>query len=91
MTPPAIETLHLRKVFGEKVAVEDLSLTVERGEVFGFLGPNGAGKTTSVKMLLGLVAPDRRRRPPVRPAALGDPAVRAGWASCPSTSASTTG
>jgi ABC-type multidrug transport system ATPase subunit len=53
----AIETTSLRKAFGEKVAVEDLSLQVERGEVFGFLGPNGAGKTTSVKMLLGLCAP----------------------------------
>jgi ABC-2 type transport system ATP-binding protein len=54
----AIHTQHLRKVFnGDKVAVADLSLTVERGEVFGFLGPNGAGKTTSVKMLLGLIAP----------------------------------
>jgi ABC-2 type transport system ATP-binding protein len=53
---PAIETQNLRKVFGEKVAVEDLTLTVERGEVFGFLGPNGAGKTTSVKMLLSLIS-----------------------------------
>ncbi len=54
---PAIETSHLRKEFGAKVAVTDLSLTVEQGEVFGFLGPNGAGKTTSVKMLLGLITP----------------------------------
>jgi len=53
----AIETTHLRKIFGSNVAVSDLTLTVERGEVFGFLGPNGAGKTTSVKMLLGLIAP----------------------------------
>ena len=57
MTTPAIETRSLRKRYGEKLAVEDLSLTVRRGEVFGFLGPNGAGKTTSLKMLLGLVAP----------------------------------
>lgn len=55
---PAIETFELRKVYGEdKVAVEGLTLRVERGEVFGFLGPNGAGKTTSIKMLLGLVRP----------------------------------
>lgn len=53
----AIETRHLRKVFGEKVAVADLTLEVQKGEVFGFLGPNGAGKTTSVKMLLGLTSP----------------------------------
>ena len=54
---PAIDTLNLRKTFGDKIAVADLTLTVERGEVFGFLGPNGAGKTTSVKMLLGLIEP----------------------------------
>jgi len=74
-THPAIETVSLRKAFGEKVAVEDLSLRVERGEVFGFLGPNGAGKTTSVKMLLGLCAPTSGKgfllgRPVGTPAAL---------------------
>jgi ABC-2 type transport system ATP-binding protein len=52
-----IETQNLSKHFGDKIAVEDLSLNVEQGEVFGFLGPNGAGKTTSIKMLLGLVLP----------------------------------
>jgi ABC-2 type transport system ATP-binding protein len=52
-----IETRGLRKRFGAKVAVADLSLSVGRGEVFGFLGPNGAGKTTSLKMLLGLIEP----------------------------------
>jgi ABC-2 type transport system ATP-binding protein len=57
MTSPAIETHKLSKTFGDKVAVSDLTLTVERGEVFGFLGPNGAGKTTSVKMLLDLITP----------------------------------
>src|SRR5215831_12353182 len=53
----AIESQGLRKQFGEKTAVADLTLTVRQGEVFGFLGPNGAGKTTSIKMLLGLVKP----------------------------------
>jgi len=53
----AIETRGLRKEFGGKTAVSNLTLTVRRGEVFGFLGPNGAGKTTSVKMLLGLTSP----------------------------------
>ncbi|HET9267632.1 MAG TPA: ABC transporter ATP-binding protein, partial [Vicinamibacterales bacterium] len=48
----------LRKSFGETLAVDDLSLTVDAGEIFGFLGPNGAGKTTSIKMLLALVTPD---------------------------------
>lgn len=53
----AIETRALRKEYGSKVAVQGLTLSVPRGEVFGFLGPNGAGKTTSIKMLLSLVAP----------------------------------
>jgi ABC-2 type transport system ATP-binding protein len=53
----AIEARNLRKVFGDKVAVQNLSLNVPRGEIFGFLGPNGAGKSTSIKMLLGLVSP----------------------------------
>ena len=53
----AIQTKSLRKVYGNKVAVRNLSLTVPRGSIFGFLGPNGAGKSTSVKMLLGLVKP----------------------------------
>lgn len=56
-TAPAISTCHLRKEYKDKAAVADLTLAVERGEVFGFLGPNGAGKTTAVKMLLGLIAP----------------------------------
>lgn len=53
----AIETRGLRKSFGPRVAVQSLSLSVARGEIFGFLGPNGAGKSTSIKMLLGLVRP----------------------------------
>ncbi len=57
MADPALEAQALRKDFGSKVAVQDLTLSVPRGEVFGFLGPNGAGKTTSIKMLLGLVRP----------------------------------
>jgi len=57
VTDAAIETHSLRKRFGSKVAVQDLTVSVRRGEVFGFLGPNGAGKTTSVKLLLGLVSP----------------------------------
>jgi ABC-2 type transport system ATP-binding protein len=57
MTDTVLATHGLRKQFGPNLAVADLSISVRRGEVFGFLGPNGAGKTTSVKMLLGLVAP----------------------------------
>jgi ABC-2 type transport system ATP-binding protein len=57
MSETVVETRGLRRRFGAKLAVADLSLTVGRGEIFGFLGPNGAGKTTSLKMLLGLIAP----------------------------------
>jgi ABC-2 type transport system ATP-binding protein len=53
----AIDTHALCKAFGDNVAVSDLTLQVQQGEVFGFLGPNGAGKTTSIKMLLGLIEP----------------------------------
>jgi ABC-2 type transport system ATP-binding protein len=73
---PAIETRALSKRFASTVAVADLSLTVRRGEVFGFLGPNGAGKTTSVKMLLGLVPPTGGAAT-LLGAPLGDRAARA--------------
>ena len=52
-----IELLHLVKKFGELVAVNDLSLTVHRGEFFAVLGPNAAGKTTTIKILTGLIKP----------------------------------
>jgi ABC-2 type transport system ATP-binding protein len=53
-----IELSHLTKTFGEKVAVADLSFTVKPGVVTGFLGPNGAGKSTTMRMVVGLDAPD---------------------------------
>ncbi len=53
----AIRIDGLSKRFGRVVAVEDLSLSVPRGEVFGFLGPNGAGKSTTIRLLLGLIRP----------------------------------
>src|SRR5579872_753344 len=53
----AIETRGLYKRFGGKVAFAGLSLSIRRGEIFGFLGPNGAGKTTSIKLLLALIVP----------------------------------
>ena len=72
----AIDTAGLRKEFARNVAVADLSLTVGRGEVFGFLGPNGAGKTTSLKLLIGLVEPTAGSGT-VLGARLGDRDVRA--------------
>ncbi len=58
-TMHAIETDGLTRVFGDRLAVEDLSLAIPEGTVFGFLGPNGAGKTTTVRMLAALIAPTR--------------------------------
>lgn len=52
-----IDATRLRKSYGTRVAVRDLTIQVGHGEAFGFLGPNGAGKSTSIKMLLGLVKP----------------------------------
>ncbi|HYM61426.1 MAG TPA: ABC transporter ATP-binding protein [Thermoanaerobaculia bacterium] len=52
-----IEVRHLTKRYADFTAVDDLSLTVERGEVYGFLGPNGAGKTTTIRILAGLSLP----------------------------------
>ena len=54
---PAVHTIELRKRYRTTVALNGLSMTVGRGEVFGFLGPNGAGKTTAVRLLLGLARP----------------------------------
>ena len=54
----AIDVVGLRKVYGDLVAVDDVSLTVREGEFFGILGPNGAGKTTTLEMIEGLRRPD---------------------------------
>jgi len=53
----AVEVHELSRVFGDFVAVDRISLTVEKGQVFGFLGPNGAGKSTTIRMLCGLLQP----------------------------------
>lgn len=60
-TSNAIEVEHLRKVFGEVVAVDDLSFVVPKGQVVGLLGGNGAGKTTTLSMLLSLLIPTSGR------------------------------
>ena len=53
-----IEVRGLTKRYGEKIAVNDLSFSIEPGKVTGFLGPNGAGKTTTMRCILGLDYPD---------------------------------
>jgi ABC-2 type transport system ATP-binding protein len=54
----ALEIEHLVKRFGAVTAVNDISLAVESGEIFGFLGPNGAGKTTTIRLITGVLTPD---------------------------------
>ncbi|MCH7808631.1 MAG: ABC transporter ATP-binding protein [Planctomycetes bacterium] len=67
---------HLRKAYGDNVAVDDLSFRIEPGEVFGLLGPNGAGKTTTVNLAIGLLAPDAGTVELNGHGAPTDPAVR---------------
>jgi ABC-type branched-subunit amino acid transport system ATPase component len=55
--PTALRAMKMRKVYGSMVAVDDLSFTVEPGEIVGLLGPNGAGKTTTINMILGVLQP----------------------------------
>ena len=54
-----IETKHLTKIFGNLTAVDDLNLTINEGDIFGFIGPNGAGKTTTMRILVTLLEPTR--------------------------------
>ena len=58
MSSKLIDAKNLKKSFGEFIAVDDIDLSVLRGEVVGFLGPNGAGKSTTMKMLTGFLEPD---------------------------------
>ncbi len=57
MSESLLEARNLTRIFGDFKAVDDVSFTIQPGEIVGFLGPNGAGKTTTIKMLTGLLAP----------------------------------
>jgi len=61
MPTPALKITHLRKVYSRRgnVAVDDLSLTIDEGNFFGFLGPNGAGKSTTIHCVTGIAEPTR--------------------------------
>lgn len=84
MTTPVLQTQHLTKRFGALTAVDDLSLEVYEGEIFGFLGPNGAGKTTSISMMCGLLKPDSGQvLLHGKPVHGGDPEARASVGVCP--------
>src|SRR5438132_9676014 len=54
---PVVVARELTKKYGQAVALDGLSLTVDRGQILGFIGPNGAGKTTTIKILVGLARP----------------------------------
>jgi ABC-2 type transport system ATP-binding protein len=84
MSPIVLQVEGLTKRYGAVVAVKNLSLAVNEGEVFGFLGPNGAGKTTSINMLCGLLKPDAGRvLIHDHPITNGDTAVRTRVGVCP--------
>jgi ABC-2 type transport system ATP-binding protein len=55
---PIVELQHVRKAYDTKIAVADLSFTIEPGSMFGLLGPNGSGKTSSIRMMIGMTVPD---------------------------------
>ncbi len=55
---PIVEMQHVRKTYDTKIAVADLSFTIEPGNIFGLLGPNGSGKTSSIRMMIGMTVPD---------------------------------
>ncbi len=59
MMGTVIQVEHLHKVYGNIVAMDDISFTVKNGEIFGIIGPNGAGKTTTVESIIGLRRPDK--------------------------------
>ena len=88
-----IELDRLTKRYGAARGIEDVSMAVEQGEVFGFLGPNGAGKTTTIRTLLDLLHPTSgtrarvRARQPARQRSRSTPVS----ATCPATSPTTRG
>ena len=55
---PVVELAGVTKAYESKVAVRDLSLSIDAGQMFGLLGPNGAGKTSSIRMMMGITIPD---------------------------------
>src|SRR5436305_7975328 len=56
---PAVELHNVTKTFGPQLAVNDLTLAVPEGSVYGFIGPNGSGKTTTLRMIMRIIMPDR--------------------------------
>ena len=61
VAPPALRVVKLRKLYGSLAALDEVSFSVNRGEIVGLLGPNGAGKTTTINMILGVLEPSSGR------------------------------
>ena len=70
-----LDIQHLTKTYGEKKAVDDLTLHIAPGEIYGFIGHNGAGKTTTLKSVVGILQFDRARSP-----SMADPSRPTPWA-----------
>ena len=82
---PAIETQELTKFYGSERGIEDVTIAVEEGEVFGFLGPNGAGKTTTIRTLLdsrSSESPSCSRRPRAAAASRSSLPSQSSWRGC---------
>src|SRR5436309_11387343 len=75
----AVELINVTKTFGRQTAVEDLSLAVPAGSIYGFIGPNGSGKTTTLRMLMRILHPDRGRVRVLGEEALGAAHDRVGY------------
>jgi len=78
-----LELQGLSRRYGDVVALDDLSFTVREGQMFGFVGPNGAGKTTTMRIVLGVLEPDRARC--AGAAGRSPPPSAAASATCPRT------
>ena len=84
---PVVELAGVTKAYESKVAVRDLSLSIDAGQMFGLLGPNGAGKTSSIRMMMGITIPDSGQHQPCSASPLNARASSAS-AICPKSAAS---
>src|SRR6266446_3707946 len=75
----SVELINVTKTFGPQVAVDDLSLEVPPGSVYGFIGPNGSGKTTTLRMIMRILHPDRGEIIVLGEHALGAASDRVGY------------
>ena len=84
---PVVELAGVTKAYESKVAVDNLNLQIESGQMFGLLGPNGAGKTSSIRMMMGITMPDSGQV--ICSAGLLSARAWSAWAICPRSAAFT--